>query len=177
MNTETFILKIKNTRNIIPSKTTYGNLEWDDWYKLANATKNIDYGCLFDANGLCREERDNIRVFKNYTPNIACCCSTCYSEFGYIKFIQDSERVIKLISGKFKKDVGFWRKGKGCILPRKYRSGVCLGYRCDISRDNKHHRKIPSILLSFMQIVKEQPSDTKTISILGKALIQLNLKQ
>ncbi len=176
MNAKIFISKIKTERDIDPSKTSYGNLEWDDWYKLANATKNINYGCAFDSNGLCIEERDNIKVFVDYTPNAACCCSNCYSNSGYIKFIQNSERVIKLISGKFKKNVGFWRKGKGCILPRKYRSGMCLGYRCITSIENKYFRKIHSILFAFMEIVKERPSDTKTISVLGKALIQLNLK-
>ena len=65
MNPKIFLSEIKNEQNIIPSKTTYGNLEWNDWYKIANATKTIDYGCAFDSDGLCIEEKDNITVFVN----------------------------------------------------------------------------------------------------------------
>ena len=175
MNTKTFISMLKKVRNVTPSKTSYGKLKWDVWYKIANATRNIDYGCSFDHNGICIEERDNTKIFVNYIPKATCCCINCYTNLGYIKRIQDSQRVIKLISSKFKKNVGFWRKGKGCILPRKYRSVTCLGYRCNNSRDNKHLRKTPSILFAFMEIVNENPRDTKTISVLGNTLIQLKI--
>ncbi len=177
MNPKIFISNIKSKRDVVPSKTAYGNLEWNDWYKLANATKYIDYGCEFDTNGVCIEEKDNTTLFNSYTPNPACCCVNCYRNFGYAKRIQDSQKVIKLISSKFKKDVGFWRKGKGCILPRKYRSVVCLGYRCNTIINKVHFKKLDSILLSFIDIAQEQPWDTKTISILGNALIQLKNKK
>jgi hypothetical protein len=56
-----------------------------------------------------------------------CCCTKCYENFGYLQFIPESEmETYKLCWGP----LGFFEPGKGCRLPKRLRSGMCLKFVC-----------------------------------------------
>lgn len=99
---------------------------------LKKSTENINYKCNFDSDGICK---DNI--------SIMCCCAECFQSCGYlfngpnIIFKSNLKKYIRYFSSKIinnksynKKAIGFWREGKGCILPREMRSHTCLSYHC-----------------------------------------------
>jgi len=46
---------------------------------------------------------------------------------------------IDLLAKHFEPKIGFWRPGKGCILPRENRSITCLTHSCEdtVTKDNK----------------------------------------
>ncbi len=94
--------------------------------RLANLTKYINYGCNFTPEGKCK-----------YSGNKECCCHECYSYSGYLRLSDGigvtCEKInwpqLTYYTSRFKK-TGFWREGKGCCLPRKYRSTTCLVHNC-----------------------------------------------
>jgi len=175
MNVKAFRNKVKFfNRDCAFSNLSYGGLEWPEWYKLANMTRNIDYGCRFsrqvrdgsvDGYPKCEKQREY-----KYTDEM-CCCSICYNSLGYLRFIQNDLKVIKRIAGLFRPEIGFWRKGKGCILPRKYRSAVCLGYRCE-SAEKYKVRGTSGMLVLFMDTIRLRRLSDKNIRILGRALLK-----
>lgn len=95
---------------------------------LCELTEGVNYGCNFDNNGVCKRYSydkldDKIRM---------CCCKECFSCFGYLGSdsytnIRSQEQIDTARSLFGEK--GFWSP-EGCLLPRKYRSSVCLGYSC-----------------------------------------------
>lgn len=91
--------------------------------KLAELTAKIDYSCNFDKLGRCR-----IDVEKTSEVSDMGCCKYCSDNLGYLMSIHESH--ISILSKNFNTETGFWRKKKGCILPRKYRSPLCLDYIC-----------------------------------------------
>ena len=156
------------------SDKAYASLEWPEWYKLATMTKNIEYGCRFgwksgndstDEQVKCAAQREH-----DYTGE-KCCCSSCDTSLGYLKFIQNDQEVIKRIAGLFQPKIGFWRKDKGCALPRKYRSAVCLGFRCGTAARRKIHG-VKGMLVLFMDSIRIRQLSDKNIRILGKALLK-----
>jgi hypothetical protein len=101
----------------------------------------MDFGCDFDSDGWCLGERASIK--KGMYPPICdvpkgkeylhrmCCCKHCYESLGYLGsnrflFSEDIPTYEKL----FKRKIGFWRRGKGCVLPRKLRSKICQSFVC-----------------------------------------------
>ena len=173
MNVKEFKQKIEKDRSVLRfSDKSYGGIPWKDWYKLANMTNKINYGCNFWSNGSCirsRNAKENGSIL-----NEMHCCSDCASHVGYLRFIQDDPKVISRIASYFKPKVGFWRKGKGCILPRKYRSTTCLEYRCDTTNKSfiSNHA---SILISFFGLVSSGFIERKKLCNLGKALADINI--
>jgi hypothetical protein len=99
---------------------------WDFKFALAEATDTIDYGCDFNKSGLCKRKRRDRKSSK------MCCCAGCYYTMGYLDEIPINLADISKIAKHFtiEDKQGFWRKDSGCILPRKYRSNVCLTYNC-----------------------------------------------
>lgn len=74
--------------------------------------------------------------FECFRRNIgeAGCCGGCSGYFRNISTDEEADYLKKLkIKYKFnyKKRYGFWRPGKGCVLPRIQRSEVCLKYTCN----------------------------------------------
>jgi hypothetical protein len=116
------------------------NTNWKVWYDLLDTTKTLDYGCNFNEQDVCEKhaswyQKSNRKVF---TRDTMCCCVGCCQALGYLDLLENE--AVKNIARYFTetKTHGFWRPGKGCILPRKYRSGVCIGFFCgDNSRDKK----------------------------------------
>jgi len=162
------------------SDLSYGGLEWSEWYKLAAMTRNIDYGCRFGKqikNGVQDKQATCSKQREYNTTDEMCCCSSCNTKLGYLKFIQNDPKVIKRIAGLFQPKTGFWRKGKGCILPRKYRSAVCLGYRCESAKRYEINSMgktngTERMLVLFMDSIRICQLSDRKIRILGKALLK-----
>lgn len=110
--------------------------------KLADLTKHVKFHCNFNSKGRCANYRNN----KGATM---CCCIGCFTSMGYLNslpaggyrsYMSDGLEDLKfyarrfsektIVVDDFKRKMGFWRPGKGCILPRSYRSRTCLGYDC-----------------------------------------------
>jgi hypothetical protein len=60
---------------------------------------------------------------------ILTCCEDCYENFGYLNSIRVGDA--EYYASRFKKDIGFWRAGVGCILQREKRSSLCISYVCE----------------------------------------------
>jgi len=120
--------------------TDRNGMNWSTYERLAALTKYIDYGCKFTVLG-CKQYRYKSKEEKDETtarwkkdhdgrphPNLMCCCGGCRYSVGYINvFNVDS---IAKIARYYNDKSGFWREGKGCVLPRKYRSHTCLNHSC-----------------------------------------------
>lgn len=91
---------------------------WEEREVLAEKTAKINFGCDFKGN-TCRAMRDNRR---------GCCCESCKSRHGFLEKIRPS--AFSEILSSFDRVWGFWRPGKGCILPRKWQSPTCLFFAC-----------------------------------------------
>ena len=90
--------------------------DWFTIYEAREGTAFVDFGCNITDKG-CR-----------HIGTTKCCCEDCASHIGYMTIIEPG--TAKTIARFFTRKKGFWREGKGCILPRKYRSGVCLATAC-----------------------------------------------
>jgi len=99
-------------------------LTWETWSERAEKTASIDFGCDFDASGICA----NRRAYAPSPDLQMCCCSGCASAHGYLTAIPPN--TAPYYARLFHKVTGFWREGKGCFLPRKFRSRTCLGFHC-----------------------------------------------
>lgn len=95
---------------------------WEEYERRAAFTKNLEYDCQFKPNGACRSYPDP------KTRNGMACCGGCMYSLGYLESIPPG--TARYYAKLFLKKTGFWRPGKGCVLPRKRRSAVCLNYRC-----------------------------------------------
>lgn len=93
-------------------------------YKLKMLTDSIDFKCNFNENGQCRENRVDWA-----SGHPACCCKDCARSTGYLDIMFENE--IDEYAKSFNAKTGFWRKGKGCILPRKKRSPTCVTFTCE----------------------------------------------
>ena len=109
------------------SKRSYFGLTWDQWAKFVKITRRLVYGCNF-GNG--EKKTCSGRDTHSKKATGICCCGGCVSHVGYLKRIPDNDRAIRRIALLFDREYGFWRKKEGCILSLRYRSDVCIGYRC-----------------------------------------------
>jgi len=121
MKKELFIHKLKHRgiRIIDTSDQFYDGSILDDFRSLKSFFQYIDFGCRINKKGGCKD-----------TPESKmCCCYGCLDSAGYFRIILDKN--ITYYSRKFSVNSGFWRKGKGCILPHKMRSTTCLTHHCN----------------------------------------------
>ena len=174
MNVEEFRNEAKSRGGHTFSNQSYGGLEWSEWHKLATMTKNIEYGCHFgkhvrndstDERSTCSKQRKHNKTAER------CCCDSCDTNLGYLRFIQDDQKVVKRIASLLQLKNGFWRENKGCILPRKYRSAVCLGYRCGSAGRYKIYGT-EGMLVLLMDSIRIRRLSDKSIRILGRALLK-----
>jgi hypothetical protein len=104
-------------------------------------TEFIDFECHFTKKG-CKEH--------HYSTNpMMCCCSGCRYSVGYFThrrylnngkwwgdesgrggLVLASPKTVNTYNRLFDVQRGFWRPGKGCILPRELRSTTCVFYNC-----------------------------------------------
>jgi len=81
--------------------------------------KNVNFDCKVNNKGGCK----NNPVFTK------CCCYACKSSIGYIRMMP--KELIKYYARYYNGKTGFWRKGKGCIIPHHRRSIICLTHHCN----------------------------------------------
>jgi hypothetical protein len=141
--------------------------------ELARSTSSIDFGCDFDSTGYCKkarkgqESRHNSEYTQNKIKNSDssypfACCTSCAGQIShYYKTHtyahQSREAYNTLVPYKWKKQfsyfTGFWRFGKGCILPRAYRSITCLGCACGMTP--KERQKLEIITTKMTNIYRK----------------------
>lgn len=97
----------------------YKGLSWRNYSRVAELTGKIDFGCSF-KDGKCKGRRSVS----------SCCCGGCGVDGGYLKLI--SPAGAKVAKKLWDQNLGFWRPDKGCILPRRHRSPMCLFYNCGV---------------------------------------------
>lgn len=87
---------------------------------LKRLSQYLPFPCKFDERGYCQSSIINTSM---------CCCRDCVNTMGYLTFVpeQDLWQYAKLYNVK----TGYWRKDKGCVLPRELRSKTCLTYYCE----------------------------------------------
>lgn len=91
---------------------------------------HFPFPCKFKKNGKCNGLSDSMM----------CCCNACYSSHGYFDFVFEQD--LWYYAQRFNRATGFWRKDKGCILGREYRSETCLSYYCKESKHKKFNEEL-----------------------------------
>ena len=121
MKTMDFVELCLNRGKSITSKNGRG---WGiyAWKRFAKLTSLIDYGCDF-KKGSCKDNKYNRRRKQG-------CCGGCASNIGYLNDISNLREDLTKTARLYNKKTGFWRKGRGCSLPRELRSITCLGHMC-----------------------------------------------
>lgn len=118
-----YLLKDRHSK-IIPNFKD-NTLEYNYHIKLLKALKRVSgyipFPCEFDKDGQCNG--------KGVSKDHMCCCGGCKDSVGYLNIVPESD--IPFYAKWYTGKTGFWRKGKGCILPREYRSSTCLTFYCD----------------------------------------------
>lgn len=108
-------------------------VSWEVRESLNEQTKFLDYGCRFE-NGKCITNLERYQTAE-------CCCTNCVPCRGHLSSIPPY--AVEQIASLFSEETGFWRKEKGCILPRKWRSFICLNYQCKMpEHEYKKLRKL-----------------------------------
>jgi len=106
--------------------TTERGWKWEVWKKYARLTKFIDFHCDFDSSGACVDAR-----LKEKTMTPKCCCAGCASSLGYYRGVfPEKEEDFRTIMDLYSPETGFFREGKGCLIPRELRSHTCVSYMC-----------------------------------------------
>ena len=117
----------KYLRRIITSKAPNG-LSWRTWGRIANITEHVDFGCRFTKRGKCKNIHNEGGPARASTATGCCSAWCCAHNNGYLRRIPKSAE--KRILSLWCPDYGFYREGKGCVLPRKWRDEFCLLYEC-----------------------------------------------
>jgi hypothetical protein len=124
--------------------------------KLKQSTVVMDFGCGFDKDGKC----------KGIYSSPKCCCYECAKYVGYLNLILEKD--LPYYTEQFDKDLGFWRKEKGCILNRDMRSRVCVSHSC-------HNKNIFRDFHSVLRDMEYQIIDMDNIIINRLYLKYLNI--
>lgn len=115
------------------------------YYAFARLTTKIDYNCNFNKDGFCRRTM----LAKSKDRNVANCCVGCNYSHGYRPTIKNKIE-LKFAIENFDRELGFWRKNNGCILPRSMRSLTCLVYICT---DKESYAK-KELLIDIQYVIK-----------------------
>lgn len=129
----------------------------------------VKFDCNFKPNGCCKNRSHYDKDDPDFGKN---CCAGCHLSMGYFRDMDVDPQAIPFLAKNFDFELGFWRKGQGCIIPRKWRSNVCVGHNCgfkdEISRSlHKVLMKMPYKPKSLADALKEKyghPSYVKTSS-------------
>ncbi len=122
---------------------------FEELESLKMLTELIDFGCGFDGVEGCRKGAGE-----------KCCCSSCKPSFGHFRIFRQSN--VAKLAWHFNKETGFWRKGRGCILPRKLRSITCVTYHC--STDEKIDKMLHALSRAMYLVtvrIKEHVKELK----------------
>lgn len=123
---------------------------WNEYKRHAELTSMVDFKCGFNEKGICKSHRRYLlEGLLNGREDISmCCCANCRKTIGHMVRLPNHRELLIDIAGMFDEKTGFWRKSKGCILPRGYRSTLCLFYKCGVEFGRKHPFRI---LISMMR--------------------------
>ena len=153
MHTRKTLLKLLEAKEAPMLKYWTGqSVQWAAHKIFARATAKIAFGCDIrpDPNGVvtCKNRRDlegyACRYPHSTTERVEmACCVGCASALGYLDTIPpgSARRYVRYWS----KATGFWRKGKGCLLPRTMRSVTCLRYNCSDEASKAVHTVLVQI--------------------------------
>ena len=95
-------------------------------------TQYIDYECKF-VDGVCKEKGSDM-----------CCCLHCACEMGHMDHISSIGDILEMYR-IYDEKLGYW-SATGCLLPRKYRSFMCLNYTCEGKRFTEWEEALFAIL-------------------------------
>ena len=124
MKKELFInhVKRRGTKTILNRNLSFDNHTVNAFRELKHFIKYIDFGCKIKDTGGCR-----------VTPSsLKCCCHDCTWSVGYFQLMLEKD--LTYYARHFTDKTGFWRKGKGCVLPHNMRSTMCLTHHCNYQR-------------------------------------------
>lgn len=165
-------LKLRKSKKVV-SKLSYFGLTWNQWAKFTKMTSILDYGCNFNVNG---------KICSAHDTEVMCCCRGCLSCIGYLDLIPDNKQIIKEIAFLFDEKHGFWRKKKGCMLPTKYRSKICITYRCTDARKQRNKTNkaavgvraeaLEQMILYFLETIRSNRLAATQIRTIIKELIK-----
>ena len=123
MTYDEFMLKhIKRGRSVA---NTINGWPYMWFMELASLTEHIDFNCGFNERGICKKFRDY-----GGKQDAMCCCHSCATQNGYLYILPANCSIQNRYVEMYDDKTGYWRKGKGCILPRRMRSQTCLTYSC-----------------------------------------------
>lgn len=149
-------LKEALAKGVIVSNITDLGWVWHTRRKYADLTSLVDFECAFDEDGVCRIYQyqklgpKGGKVRKEKIEKVSrCCCTGCRTSVGYLRSLPNYIGVLMHIAELFNEKTGFWRLGGGCVLPREYRSNICLLYMCRGSF-HKPKKENPFGLLKYM---------------------------
>jgi len=116
-----FLQHVSREHRDVDKSRLHTRLHHEYRMNFANLTQFVDYQCQF-KDGHCKRG--------------GCCCTGCRAEYGYLNIFDDlgvydhsiDTKIVLFYAQHFSVNTGFWRANRGCILPRQYRSTVCLCY-------------------------------------------------
>ena len=171
------LIKIRSRHITFGPKAPFG-LTWAEYNKFTKLVDGLDFGCDIRKD-VCASER------KHDEKSKTCCCNGCARETGYLRRLPKNDKAISSVAKLFSSENGFWREGVGCILTKKYRSRICVSYRCKSARDNFHKSYLNSgilerpgarkaLIMSFLDYVKlhQDQYHRPKISGMAKALVK-----
>ena len=156
----------------------YEVMNWSTYYKLADLTKYLDYDCRFTELG-CKQycfknkKEKEEWINKNKGENkrrvywkLMCCCGGCRGSLGYLPSIAPG--AVRIYARHFHYKTGFWREGKGCVLPRKYRSITCLGHSCSANHSETGRLLLKALTMSERQLLEYFCKNFKKHRLIGR---------
>jgi len=116
MKKDLFIEHLKKHGVIIISSSDpeFDERMLNDFRRLKDFIKYIDFSCQITPKGGCKEESG--------------CCFDCFEKAGHFRCIIDTD--ISMYARVFNVKTGFWGR-KGCVLSYKMRSSTCLTHHCN----------------------------------------------
>jgi hypothetical protein len=126
----------------------------------------IQFDCRFDSCGNCKIYTNPRMTGKN-------CCGGCSHFKGHFNEWCDPDSVDFLIRN-YNFNTGYWREGFGCVIPRKWRSDICLKYNCGLIED----ANIPGLARESLQKLLTLPFLPITLNdAINKTEIYINGKE
>jgi hypothetical protein len=114
--------------------------------ELKRATELIEFPCNFQ-DGVCLSIRETPQMYSYEWGKAGCCCGDCRKKFGYLRVFY--HEFARHYVAAWNNKTGFWRKGKGCALPRYLRSKTCLQFTCSFV--NNKLTKLARGILSLLE--------------------------
>lgn len=122
--------------------------------QLRHSAKNINFQCDFDDTNHCKGGKHM------YPHSDRGCCGSCAMRIGYQEIIIKSD--LPRYACLYQKDIGYWRKGFGCILPHSMRSEICLTYACShLQMEGTARTKIQQLYYKLHDLVSKLISINK----------------